>query len=65
MSRPGPVPIRMELIIESVTEDPRQRGVSKLPSVADPYTPKSRGTLASDVILRLLGVRCLKQAALI
>jgi hypothetical protein len=39
----APVPIRMELIIESVTEDPRQRGVSKLPSVADPYTPKSRG----------------------
>jgi hypothetical protein len=26
---------------------------------------ESRGTLATDVILRLLGVRCLKQPALI
>jgi hypothetical protein len=38
-----------------VTEDLRQRDVSKLPDATGPYTPSLGGTLASDVILRLLG----------
>jgi hypothetical protein len=39
---PVSVRIRTELIIEPVTEDLRQRDVSKLPDAAGPYTPKSR-----------------------